>query len=118
MGNKNYENKPNRGFRENVNPVDETKTESVDPVNPVEMAEPIKTEEPVKPAVTGIVYDCVQLNLRSEPKRDERNDNVIIRLIAGASVTINEELSTDEFYKVTTETGLEGYCMKQFIKLT
>ena len=118
MGNKNYENKLNRGFRENVNPVDETKTESVDPVNPVETAEPVKTEEPVKPAVTGVVYDCVKLNLRSEPKRDERNENVITTLIAGTSVTINEELSTDEFYKVTTDTGLEGYCMKQFIKLT
>ena len=121
MGNKNYENKLNRGFRENVNPVDETNTESVGPVEteePGKTEETVKTEEPVKPAVTGIVYDCVKLNLRSEPKRDERNENVISALIAGISVTINEELSTDEFYKVTTETGLEGYCMKHFIKLT
>ena len=114
MGNKNYENKPSRGLRENVNPVNEM----AEPVEPVVTEEMVETEESVKTAVTGIVHDCVQLNLRSEPKRDERNDNVIIRLITGASVTINEELSTDEFYKVTTETGLEGYCMKQFIKLT
>ena len=108
MGNKNYENKPNRGFRENVNPVDET----------AEPVEPVATEESVKTMMSGIVVNCEKLNLRKSPLKDSDGANVITTLLAGAAVVINESDSTPNFYKVTTENGLEGYCMKQFIKLT
>ena len=111
MGNKNYENKPNRGFRENVNPVDET-------AEPVVTEETVETEESVKTMMPGIVVNCKKLNLRKSPLKDSDGANVITTLLAGAAVVINESDSTPNFYKVTTETGLEGYCMKQFIKLT
>ena len=114
MGNKNYENKPNRGFRENVNLVDET----AEPVEPVVTEETVETEESVKTMMSGIVVNCEKLNLRKSPLKDSDGANVITTLLAGAAVVINESDSTPNFYKVTTETGLEGYCMKQFIKLT
>lgn len=111
MGNKNYENKPNRGFRENVNPVDET-------AEPVVTEETVETEESVKTMMSGIVVNCEKLNLRKSPLKDSDGANVITTLLAGTAVVINESDSTPNFYKVTTENGLEGYCMKQFIKLT
>ena len=114
MENKNYENKPNRGFRENVNPVDET----ADPVEPVVTEEMVETEESVKTMMSGIVVNCEKLNLRKSPLKDSDGANVITTLLAGATVVVNESDSTPNFYKVTTENGLEGYCMKQFIKLT
>ena len=114
MGNKNYENKPNRGFRENVNPVDET----AEPVEPVVTEETVETEESVKTMMPGIVVNCKKLNLRKSPLKDSDGANVITTLLAGAAVVINESDSTPNFYKVTTETGLEGYCMKPFIKFT
>lgn len=117
MGNKNYENKPNRGFRENVNPVDET-AEPVEPVEPVVTEETVETEESVKTMTPGIVANCEKLNLRKSPLKDSDGANVITTLLAGAAVVINESDSTPNFYKVTAENGLEGYCMKQFIKLT
>ena len=55
MGNKNYENKPNRGFRENVNPVDET----AEPVEPVVTEETVETEESVKDIRPDGFYDEV-----------------------------------------------------------
>lgn len=114
MGNKNYENKPNRGFRENVNPVNET----AEPVEPVVTEETVETEESVKTMMSGIVANCEKLNLRKSPLKDSDGANVITTLLAGATVVVNESDSTPNFYKVTTENGLEGYCMKQFIKLT
>ena len=117
MGNKNYKNKPNRGFRENVNPVDET-AEPVEPVESMATEKTVETEESVKTTMHGIVVNCKKLNLRKSPLKDSDGANVITTLLAGATVVINESDSTPNFYKVTTETGLEGYCMKQFIKLT
>ena len=114
MENKNYENKPNRGFRANVNPVDET----AEPVEPVVTEETVETEESVKTMMSGIVVNCEKLNLRKSPLKDSDGANVITTLLAGAAVVVNESDSTTNFYKVTTENGLEGYCMKQFIKLT
>ena len=66
MGNKNYENKPNRGFRENVNPVDET----AEPVEPVVTEETVETEESVKTTMSGIVVNCEKLNIRKSPLKD------------------------------------------------
>ena len=114
MGNKNYENKPNRGFRVKVNPVDET----AEPVEPVVTEEMVETEESVKTMMPGIVVNCEKLNLRKSPLKDSDGANVITTLLAGSAVVVNESDSTPNFYKVTTETGLEGYCMKQYIKLT
>lgn len=98
---------PSRGLRREAGIIDEV---AVEPV-----AQEVVEETPKNESKVGIVDNCVKLNLRSEPKLDARNENVITELLAGSVVVIDEEKSTDSFYKVTTETGREGYCMKSFI---
>lgn len=70
-------------------------------------------EEPeTKPFVFGKVANCVKLNVRERP---DRNAAVICEIFAGATVIIDEDESTDEFFKVCTEAGLDGFCMKDYI---
>lgn len=75
-----------------------------------------KVEENVdeqKPVV-GIVEDCTKLNLRKEPNLEA---DVLTEVLSGSTLFINDEESTDEFYKVCTASGLEGYCMKTFVSI-
>ena len=101
--------KPNRGLRVTASIVEEAAVEPVD--RPVE-------EAPKKETKVGIVANCEKLNLRRSPLKDSDGANIITELLSGVAVVIDEDESTPNFYKVTTETGLEGYCMKQFIELS
>lgn len=69
-------------------------------------------EEP-KPTL-GYVVDCKKLRVRKLPNP---NAQVLCELMVGANLVIDLEQSTIAFYKVYTETGLEGYCMKQYIAI-
>ena len=110
MREKNFNNeKPDRGLRATASIVEEAAAEPVD--QPVE-------EAPKKETKVGIVANCEKLNLRRSPLKDSDGANVITELLPGVAVVIDEDESTPNFYKVTTETGLEGYCMKQFIELS
>ena len=75
--------------------------------------EPEVAPAPVPPK-TGIVVDCARLNIRKKP---DANAEVVCVIGRSAKVTIDEENSTKNFYKVCTEVGAEGYCMKQFINV-
>ena len=73
------------------------------------------TTESVEPStVLGVVTECVKLRVRSTP---EIADNVLAEIILASEVLVDLEESTDEFYKITTEAGVEGYCMKQYINI-
>lgn len=73
------------------------------------------TIESVEPStVLGVVTECVKLRVRSTP---EIADNVLAEIILASEVLVDLKESTDEFYKVTTEAGIEGYCMKQYINI-
>ena len=110
MREKNFNNeKPDRGLRATASIVEEAAAEPVD--QPVE-------EAPKKETKVGIVVNCEKLNLRRSPLKDSDGANVITELLPGVAVVIDEDESTPNFYKVTTETGLDGYCMKQFIELS
>lgn len=67
-------------------------------------------EEPT----SGIVTDCLKLNIRKEPSANSRIVCVIDCL---TEVIIDKEESTDEFYKICTVSGIEGFCMKKFITI-
>lgn len=101
--------KPSRGLRREVGIVEDAAVEPVD--QSVE-------EAPKKESKVGIVANCEKLNLRKSPLKDSDGANIITELLPGVAVVIDEDESTPNFYKVTTETGLEGYCMKQFIELS
>ena len=102
--------KPSRGLRATASIIEEAA--AAEPVDqPVE-------EAPKKESKVGIVANCEKLNLRRSPLKDSNGANIITELLPGVAVVIDEDESTSDFYKVTTETGLEGYCMRQFIELS
>ena len=73
------------------------------------------TTKSVEPStVLGVVTECVKLRVRSTP---EIADNVLAEIILASEVLVDLKESTDEFYKITTEAGVEGYCMKQYINI-
>lgn len=72
------------------------------------------TESVESSTVLGVVTECVKLRVRSTP---EIADNVLAEIILASEVLVDLKESTDEFYKITTEAGVEGYCMKQYINI-
>ena len=62
----------------------------------------------------GKVNNCEKLNIRKLPSRDAE---IVSELVEGSKVMIDEKESTALFYKICTEHGIEGYCMKNFIKV-
>lgn len=63
---------------------------------------------------SGVVTDCLRLNIRKEPNLDAEVLTVIDLL---SEVVVDMAASTEEFYKVTTSTGVEGFCLKKHIAL-
>ena len=109
MREKNFNNeKPDRGLRATTSIIEEAAAEPVD--QPVE-------ESPKKETKVGIVANCEKLNIRRSPLKDSDGANSITVLLPGVAVVIDEDESTSNFYKVITEDGLEGYCMRQFIEV-
>ena len=109
MREKNFNNeKPDGGLHATTSIIEEATAEPVD--QPVE-------ESPKKESKVGIVANCEKLNLRRSPLKDSDGANIITELLPGVAVVIDEDESTPNFYKVITEDGLEGYCMRQFIEV-
>ena len=100
---------PNRGLRREAGIVEEAAAKTI---------EQTIEEAPKKESKVGTVHNCTKVNLRRTPVYEVKGSNIISELVLGTAVVIDDEKSTDEFYKVTTDTGLEGYCMKQFIELS
>lgn len=73
-------------------------------------------EEKVETAKTvfGTVVDCYRLNIRSGPSIDAE---VLCEIPVDTKVKILESEFTEDFYKVVTGAGVEGYCLKTFIKI-
>lgn len=107
-------NNYNKMYEAAAKPEETAPVESVEPVATEPTAEKIKMEKPAKPKVktTGVVSSCELLNVRADSKADA----AIVKVIAkGSKVNINLAESTDEWYKVTTQDKIAGYCMKKFI---
>lgn len=78
-----------------------------------ELAETAVEESPAK-IVFGCVTNCFKLNVRKNPSREA---DVVCIIEAGSDVEIDESGSTEDFYKIYTATGQEGYCMRRFIDI-
>ena len=82
---------------------------------PEEIEEQSSEQQPAEATKIGMVDGCDKLNVRQYPSSDA---NVVGQpLNKGAKVVIDEANSADDFYKIYQSTGLEGYCMKAFIKI-
>lgn len=102
MSHKNYK----RDFADNEEVVEETEI----------VEEEIAVEETEEPKPTyGIVSSCGYLNVRKEPIKDA--DNVLRTIKLSALVVVDLDESTEDFYKVICEDGVEGYCMKDYIEI-
>lgn len=94
-------------------------TEVNDPVVKVheeimkDFTKPEITESIVK-EVIGIVSGCKKLNLRKEADKDSKVLNI---LKEGTELVIEQEESTEDFYKVICKDGKAGYCMKKYITI-
>lgn len=64
--------------------------------------------------LTGIITGCKRLNVRKEASAEA---DVLCVLNENTELTIDTAESTDEFYKVCTAAGIEGYCMKMFVSV-
>lgn len=96
-------------------PVVEVAEEPVAEVTEEPIAEPVEEEMPEPlPKVVGVVAGCVKLNVR---QRASGIAPVLVVIPEGSPVEVFPAESTNEFYKICTEFGAEGYCMKKFIKV-
>lgn len=80
-----------------------------------EEKKPVVEEAPQVTAapVIGVVSDdAPNLNVRVAPYATA---GIVCAIPAGTKVEIDEEASTDLFYKVCTTVGIEGYCVKSYI---
>ena len=74
-----------------------------------------KVEDKVeKKPLRGVTTKTFLLNVRKEP---DINSEIIYRLDYSSLVMIDEESSTDEWYKIRTSNNIEGYCMKEYITI-
>lgn len=91
--------------------VNETKfkTTGVNEVANIAADDPEKSEP-----VFGVVINCELLNVRENP---DKISEILTRIMHGDKIVVDIDASTNDFYSVCTETGVDGYCMKQFIEV-
>ena len=79
---------------------------------PEEVKEPEEVTETAKETV-GVVNDsCTVLNVRKEPSLEAE---IICSINSGSKLVVDKAGSTDDWFKVCTETGAEGFCMKEYV---
>lgn len=64
--------------------------------------------------VTGVVVDCFKLNVREQMNSSAA---VLCVLPANSEVQVITGCDHDEWYHIFTEAGIEGFCMKKYIRL-
>lgn len=70
------------------------------------------TSEYTDEIMIGVVTNCTRLNVREEPRADAV---VVCEVNCQTELMIDETESTEEFFKVFTSAGMEGFCMNKFI---
>ena len=93
-------------------PVEPVVEEMVAEPEPEVVPEEPETEPEAPQRKTGRVFNCAKLNVRQEPKATA---SVVCEISCHTEVEIDEEESTDDFYKIYTASGIEGFCMKSYI---
>ena len=76
--------------------------------------EEVETEEPEEEEsiFVGTVTNCKKLNIRETPSLQGK---VLCVLEEGSELMVDKTESTDEWYKVYLESGISGFCMKDYI---
>lgn len=109
FGNKNQQSSPSHEHEVNVVRQMTNQVENVD--EPI--VEEVKQEIVL---VDGIVSNCELLNIRKESSKDaEVLCTIGVNTMVKVDLTVDKE--AEEFYKIVTPNGVEGYCMKKFITI-
>ena len=74
-----------------------------------------KNAPKLKMAKIGIVFNCEMLNVRRDPRRYAL---IICTINKNTEVMIDESGSTRYFYKICTASGIEGFCVRDYIAIT
>lgn len=70
----------------------------------------MKTED----MLIGVV-NCLRLHIYSEPSLDSE---IVCKVRYSTEVEINLAESTEDFYKIYTAIGAEGFCQKDLVTIT
>lgn len=76
--------------------------------------EPVEKIEETVCEITGVVTDCLKLNVREKPDKDAEVVT-IVNCLDKLNVYLDE--STDDWYAVRTASGIDGFCMKKYISI-
>lgn len=63
---------------------------------------------------TGVVINADLVNVFENPNDESA---VLAHLSNSTQIMIDDDASTDKFYKIYTATSIEGYCEKRFISI-
>lgn len=106
---------------ETVNGVEESTNETEEIIE--EVAEEATEPEVIVPSiennvenneVIGKISGFEKLYVRKEASKDSEPVGIVTDK---DDLSIDVARSTDDFYKVITSNGLEGYCVKEFVKI-
>lgn len=106
----------NRRTNYSNNKIEMAEEAVVEAVEAVEEVEEVEHEEiKIESAkIFGNVFDCTKLNIRSEPSLD---GEIICTVPVSTEVEIDSEKSTNDWFYIYTDTGIEGFCMKKYIRV-
>ena len=114
--------------KETVEQVEETINKVEEPTNEieettVEVTKEVTEQEVIVPSiennvenneVIGKISGFEKLYVRKEASKDSEPVGIVTDK---DDLSIDVARSTDDFYKVITSNGLEGYCVKEFVKI-
>lgn len=103
----------NKNKHKEIETTENVEVETLEPVVEEVVKDEIEISEAPKLPREGKVSNCTLLNVREIASR---TSDVIAIIPDGEIVGLfTEEEETEDFYKVMTNLGIIGYCMKRFI---
>ena len=99
---------------ESTNETEETTEEVTEEVTEPEIIVPNIENNVENNEVIGKISGFEKLYVRKEASKDSEPVGIVTDK---DDLSIDIAHSTDDFYKVITSNGLEGYCVKEFVKI-
>lgn len=99
---------------ETTNEIEETTEEVTNEVTEPEVIVPSIENNVENNEVIGKISGFEKLYVRKEASKDSEPVGIVTDK---DDLSIDVARSTDDFYKVITSNGLEGYCIKEFVKI-
>ena len=101
-------------IEESTNETEETTEEVTEEVTEPEVIVPSIDNNVENNEIIGKINGFKNLYVRKEASKDSEPVGIVTDK---DDLSIDVAHSTDDFYKVITSNGLEGYCVKEFVKI-